>query len=685
MAIERSPSPLLGSGTAGALTLGALGCVQLSQLPPLWVCTVMIVLGMAGWGLRWRGRLPAVMLLGAGWTSMHGHWAMQDQLPPGQPARDVVVSGRVIDLPDHRAAHTRFLLQVSESRELPSLRGKRLQVTWNDGWQGRSSAAAEGRRRQVLAGAQWQLALRVRAPRSRINPGGFDSERHALLRGVAGTGTVRAPASARELQAGHGLPAWRERTSAAIALQVAHPAARFVQALALGDTRGLSDTDWDQLRALGLTHLVAISGFHVGVVAGLGALLCRGLWWLCPLLARHWPRPQAAACAAALSAAGYAVLAGGELPTVRTALMIGLVALARSGRRPLGLVQGLALAALALLLPAPLSVLSAGFWLSFGGVLWLVWCLPQGRPRGVAANLRGFLAAQGVASVGLLPLGIALFGGTAWLGPLVNLPVIPWWTLLVVPLSLLGTALQALHDGAGRWAWRAAAWLFEISWQALQPLAAHPQAMWWLAEAPAWAVPAALLGVFWWLLPRGAGGWLACCCACRCCGRRVSARPRGSWSCWCMTSARARRCCCVLRGMPSGTTWGRRTGARAASGSWFRHCGPWARRRPSGCCSATTISIMPATCRACVFSCRGCHCWRRREVRSPGPAVASAACAGTGMASISRCCTRMPAASGPKTKTAACCAWPVPMAWSCCRGTSAVRPNRRCCGRLRRR
>jgi len=85
---------------------------------------------------------------------------------------------------------------------------------------------------------------------------------------------------------------------------------------------------------------------------------------------------------------GYALLAGGELPTVRTALMIGLIALARSGRRPLGAVQGLALAALALLLPAPLSVLSAGFWLSFGGVLWLVWCLPQGRPRGMAANLR---------------------------------------------------------------------------------------------------------------------------------------------------------------------------------------------------------------------------------------------------------------------------------------------------------
>lgn len=509
MADQRSPSPLLGSGSAAALTLGALACVQLPLLPPLWVCTVMFVLGSAGWGLRWRGRLPAVFLFGAGWTAMHGHWALQHQLPPDQPARNVLVSGRVIDLPDRGVARTRFLLQVNESSELPSLRGKRLQVTWNDAWHARTATGAEPGRHRVRAGAQWHLALRVRAPRSRINPGGFDGERHALLRGVSGSGTVRAPANARELQAARGLPAWRERTSAAIAAQVAHPAARFVQALALGDTRGLSDTDWDQLRALGLTHLVAISGFHVGVVAGLGALLCRGLWWLCPLLACRWPRPQAAACAAALAAAGYAVLAGGELPTVRTALMIGLIALARSGRRPLGAMQGLALAALALLLPAPLSVLSAGFWLSFGGVLWLVWCLPQGRPRGIVASLRGFLAAQGVASVGLVPLGIALFGGTAWLGPLVNLPVIPWWTLLVVPLSLLGTGLQVLSEGAGRWVWSAAAWLFEISWQALQPLAVHPQAMWWLAEAPAWAVPAALLGVFWWLLPRGAGGGLA--------------------------------------------------------------------------------------------------------------------------------------------------------------------------------
>ncbi|MGV2481038.1 UNVERIFIED_CONTAM: ComEC/Rec2 family competence protein, partial [Salmonella enterica subsp. enterica serovar Weltevreden] len=74
---------------------------------------------------------------------------------------------------------------------------------------------------------------------------------------------------------------------------------RFVQALALGDTRALADEDWDVLRANGLTHLIAISGFHVGLVAGLFALVARGVWWAWPALGRRLPRPIAAAVGAA--------------------------------------------------------------------------------------------------------------------------------------------------------------------------------------------------------------------------------------------------------------------------------------------------------------------------------------------------------------------------------------------------
>ncbi|HED4875655.1 TPA: DNA internalization-related competence protein ComEC/Rec2 [Stenotrophomonas maltophilia] len=508
MAADRTVSPLLGPACAAGVVTGALACVLLPVLPPLWASVPAAAVAALGWVLRWRGRAAAALLFGLAWTSCHGYWALQAQLPAGAAAQDVIVRGQVVDLPKQAPGYTRFEFRVDASDATPMLRGKRLQVFWHAPRRGPVDAGTDQRHR-LHAGADWQLSLRVRPPRSRINPGGFDGERHALLHGLAASGNVRDAGTTRQLRPAHGLPAWRERTSAAIATQIAHPSARFIQALALGDTRGLSDIDWAQLRALGLTHLIAISGFHVGLVAGFAALLCSVLWRSWPGLAGFWPRPQAAACAAAVAAAGYAVVAGSELPTVRTALMIAVVALARVVRRPVTVAQGLALAALAMLLPAPLSVLSAGFWLSFGGVLWLLWCLPQGRPKGFSAMLRGAVAGQGVASVALLPLAVALFGGTARLGPLVNLPVIPLWSLLVVPLALLGTALEALHSGAGQWPWRAAAWVFDASWQLMRPLAEHPQAMWWLAQGPAWALPAALLGMFWWLLPRGAGAVLA--------------------------------------------------------------------------------------------------------------------------------------------------------------------------------
>ena len=487
-----------GLACAAAVLAGVTACLFLPVLPPAPLLWLAALAGFGGWAWPWRGRILGALALGFGWAGLHAAWGLAAQLPAALEDSDVRVEGQVVGLPAHEARRTRFLFRVDDQAR-PELRGRLLQLSWYDDFE----AKEPGPRLRLQAGARWNMYVHLRAPRGLSNPGGFDAGRHALAQGIAATGYLRAPQLAREVAPAHGIDAWRGAMAARIDAAVASPAARFVRALALGDTRGLGDPDWAALRAVGLTHLIAISGFHVGLVAGFGAWLAMGAWWLLPGLARHLPRSQAAALAAVAAALGYAAVAGFALPTVRTVLMIAVVALARLVRRPLGRWEGLALALLAILLVAPLSVLQAGFWLSFAGVAWLVWCLP---PEGGRNWLREFLQAQGVATLGLLPLGAVLFQQASLAGPLVNLLAIPWWSLVVVPLCLLGTLLEALWQGGGGWAWRLAAACFDPSWRLFEAMAGSRFALWWLPEARAWAVLPALAGAFWLLLPRGAPG-----------------------------------------------------------------------------------------------------------------------------------------------------------------------------------
>ncbi|GAB3385204.1 DNA internalization-related competence protein ComEC/Rec2 [Lysobacter fragariae] len=433
-------------------------------------------------------------------AGLHASHSLSLQLPRQLEKSEAIIIGQVVDLPEHEVRRTRFLFRVDGDASQPAaVRGKLLRLAWFDE---EHKPDAPRPRFGVRAGQRWRLHVRLRAPRGLRNPGGFDSEKYALVQRLAATGYVRDPQLARRLSPPQGLEAWRDAMSQRIAATVPRESSRYVRALALGDTRALDDEDWELLRANGLTHLIAISGFHVGLVAGFFALIARGLWWLWPALPRRWPAPIAAALMAVAGALLYAAIAGFALPTLRTVLMIAVVAGARMSRRRSRVAETLALAAVAVLLVDPLSVLTAGFWLSFLGVAWLVWCLPHETSKHL---LRDFFSAQGVATIGLLPLGVVIFGQASLAGPLANLIAVPWWSLVVVPLSLIGLGLEALHL-PGVWAWQAAAWCFDLVWPLFQWLAHSGLALWWLPETRWYALPLALLGAFWLLLPRGVPG-----------------------------------------------------------------------------------------------------------------------------------------------------------------------------------
>ncbi|QCO67425.2 DNA internalization-related competence protein ComEC/Rec2 [Luteimonas yindakuii] len=492
-----------GPVVAVALVAGALGTLMLPVVPGWLAWCAVAAAGFAGWwyGGWWRG--GGAFATGAALAGLHAVFALALQLPVALERADVPLTGRVVGLPEHDVDRTRFQFRVDRDRRIPdALQGRLLRLAWYDGRDGEPGA-----RHALEAGSRWAFTARLRAPRGLRNPGWFDGEKHAFARRIAAVGYVRDREPVTQLRAGQGIDRWREQVAQRIDATVPSASSRYVRALALGDTRGLDEIDWETLRATGLTHLIAISGFHVGLVAGFFALLAGGLWRVWPALGRALPRPQAAVLAAFAAALFYAAVAGWALPTVRTVLMIGVAMAARLWRRPLGVADALALAGIAIVLVDPLSLLTAGFWLSFAGVAWLVWCLPdaQGKPL-----LASFLRAQWVATLGLLPLTVILFGQASLAGPFANLVAIPWWSLVVVPLSLLGTALEAAHAGWGAGSWRLAAWCFDLSWPLFERLAASGAALWWLPEARWFALPLAVLAAFWLLLPRGVPGkWLA--------------------------------------------------------------------------------------------------------------------------------------------------------------------------------
>src|SRR5690348_12825684 len=477
-----------------ALLAGVLLVQAWPRLPSVWICLPLIVLALAwAWRCprwRWLCGLP----LGIAWALWCGTQAMQARLPRALEGRDVLVVGSLDGLPLARTDASRFTLRV-ESAQLDgrplALRGL-LTVSWYEGAP------------PLAPCTRWRLLLRLKRPRALLDPGSTDSERSALERGIVATGYVREDEGNRRLPG----PRWCvDGTRAAIARGIAarvhdpHDAA-LLRAFAVGDTRGLGQQDWAVARANGVSHLIAISGFHVGVAAVFGVWLAWLVyaWW--PPAALRLPRPQAQAAAALLFAVVYSALAGFGLPTVRTLLMIAVVALARCSRRGSSGAQSLALAMIAILLADPLAVLAAGFWLSFVGVGFLMLCL-QARGRGLRAFMHELSAGQLEMTVSLLPLTLWFFGQASLVGALSNLIAVPLVSFVIVPCALFGMLMLGLCPPLATPVLWLAARMAHAQWWLLEHMATWPGAHWYLPEVQPHALLLALLGALWLFLPRG--------------------------------------------------------------------------------------------------------------------------------------------------------------------------------------
>jgi competence protein ComEC len=253
-------------------------------------------------------------------------------------------------------------------------------------------------------------------------------------------------------------------------------------ALAVGDQAAIDPALWTLFNATGVGHLMSISGLHVTMVGALGGLAV-GLAWRARALARlglpgRVPAPVARGVAAVLVAFAYAGLAGWGVPAQRTCFMLAVGVLLLAAGRTASVVAAVGSAAAAIVALDPWAPLSAGFWLSFGAVVAIVWAGSGGRAheRRLLEAMRDAVRTQWAASVALLPAGAWFFASASVVGPLANAFAIPLIGLVVVPLALAGGVLGLVSTDAAAWLVVPAAVLLDGLVAALEALAALPGA-----------------------------------------------------------------------------------------------------------------------------------------------------------------------------------------------------------------
>ena len=450
-------------------------------------------------------------VLGFGYAGWRAETRLADALPPQWEGVDIRVVGVVDDLPQPVERGVRFAFAVERIVTPEAMVPARLSLAWY------AQRAKDGEVVDipaVHAGERWTLVVRLKRPHGNVNPAGFDLEAWLLEHDFRASGYVRTDAgNARsDVFAGRAndyvqraRERIRERIMAALA---GEPYAGVLVALAIGDQRAIPETQWLVFNRTGIAHLVSISGLHVTVFAALaGGLAFLGARRSVQLTTWLPARKLAAAVGAAF-AFGYVLLAGAEVPAVRTLLMLLIGAcglwLGRPGTATLVWLWSLAV----VLVWDPWASLAPGFWLSFGAVGLLLYAgsgrIAPSRPTSLRQRFRRALCegarTQWVVTIGLVPGTLALFQQISLVSAVANAIAIPAVTLAIVPLALAGIALPF------EFVWQCAHALLAMLMRVLEGLAALPSAVWAQHAPPAWSVVVATVGILLLLAPRGVPG-----------------------------------------------------------------------------------------------------------------------------------------------------------------------------------
>ncbi|MDH5562516.1 MAG: DNA internalization-related competence protein ComEC/Rec2, partial [Nitrospirota bacterium] len=484
---------------------------------------------------RWGGLLLFSMaLLGMG----HAHWAVMGKLE--SPLRALLTESPVkvqgVIVAPVRQTPDGLILLVEARRigasEPQPIHG-RIRLTW------REPDAA------LAYGDEVGVTTRLREPYGTLNPGGFEYGAYLQRKGIQAVATVSGPNGVTRLahepvtlwggvmgRVDH----WRQAIHHAATTSLSSPATGLFLGMIIGEQSFVEQDIRDAFMASGTVHILSISGSHLGLLA---LVVFGGTRWSVRRLPTSWlervsiylTATQLAVVVTLPIVTLYMLLAGAEMATVRSWIMIVVCSLGVWLGRERHLITALAVAALLMVLPNPEAIHDISFQLSYLSVAAIGMVLVSRKNKdpdtgnleiqelGEApswwTNLwkKGQLAWLITLAVTLttLPLVAYYFHQIPWLGLFTNMVVVPMVGILVIPLGLLSAIIVLISGGEMLPFATANQWLFDLLAQGVVGLAQVPGAEWYVASPSLSSIL-----VFWGVL----AGWVV-----------LRHRPIIRWSC----------------------------------------------------------------------------------------------------------------------------------------------------------
>lgn len=385
-----------------------------------------------------RARWIAFLLLGFSLFVHAANNIIDARLEPRFAGDSMMASVRIADFPKLTGASVSMLIKPIDDARIPP----RSRVSWIDPPE------------LPQIGDIWELEVRLRRPRGNSNPGLFSLEDWMFREKLHAAGYIVSGKRNRLLERGSLSPLDAYRRDFVSRAEKAGKASQPVlAAIGVGARHLISREQWDRYAKTGSSHLMAISGLHIGLAAAAAFTVFTLLSGGCRFRGNHLDQATIAALGMAVA---YACLSGLAVPSQRATIMLALAAVALLGRRRPDPVRIVALAAMLIFILDPVSTMTPGFSLSFGAVALLIFLVsiylrPFDGPAYVArpaSMVRQLVHMQFVLLFGLMPLTVLVFQRLSLVAPAVNLITVPVFSLITVPLTLASMVIEPLWDSA---------------------------------------------------------------------------------------------------------------------------------------------------------------------------------------------------------------------------------------------